>query len=110
MDLVTLITTCALTVEPRLMHALIWKQSSGEPWSFSLPSETQPRIYSTLQDAIGEARAVRPDGGRIRVGLTGLSTDPRSANAAMFVPCANVTFAARQITQFTQRCKTVPRL
>jgi hypothetical protein len=27
MDLVTLITACALNVEPKLMHALIWKQS-----------------------------------------------------------------------------------
>jgi hypothetical protein len=110
MDLVTLITACALTVEPKLLHALIWEQSGGEPWSFSLPSETQPRIYSTLQDAIHEARAVRPDGGRIRVGLTGVSTDPRSATAAMFVPCANITFAALQITQFTERCKRIPRL
>jgi hypothetical protein len=32
MDLVTLIAACALNVEPKLMHALIWKQSGGEPW------------------------------------------------------------------------------
>jgi hypothetical protein len=31
MDLVTLITAWTLNVEPKLMHALIWKQSGGEP-------------------------------------------------------------------------------
>ena len=30
MDLV-LVAACALTVDPKLMHALIWHQSGGEP-------------------------------------------------------------------------------
>ena len=29
MDLVTLIAACALTVEPKVMHALIWEQSGA---------------------------------------------------------------------------------
>jgi len=73
MDLVTLITACALNVEPKLMHALIWKQSGGEPWSFLVPGESLPRVLPTLQDAVREAQATRPEGDRIRVGLTGLS-------------------------------------
>ncbi len=109
MDLVTLVAACALSVEPKVMHALIWQQSGGEPWSFSVPGESQAQVYSTLQDAIREARMARPDGGRIRVGLTGLSTDPRSATAAMFAPCPNITFAARQIAQLGERCKTLTR-
>jgi hypothetical protein len=109
MDLVTLVTACALTVEPKVMHALIWQQSGGEPWSFSVPAESQPRVLPTMQDAIREARAARPDGGRIRVGLTGLSTDARSTTAAMFAPCPNITFAARQIVQLGERCKALPR-
>src|SRR5712691_12233424 len=109
MDLVTLITACALSVGPKVMHALIWAQSRGEPWSFSVPEESRPRVYSTLQDAIREARAVRPDSARIHVGLTGLSADPRSATAAMFAPCANVTFAARQITRLARRCKATSK-
>jgi hypothetical protein len=109
MDLVTLVTACALTVEPKVMHALIWQQSGGEPWSFSVPAESQPRVLPTIQDAIREARAARPDGGRIRVGLTGLSTDARSTTAAMFAPCPNITFAARQIVQLGERCKALPR-
>jgi len=36
-DLVTLVAACALTVDPKLMHALVWHQSGGEPWSFSVP-------------------------------------------------------------------------
>jgi hypothetical protein len=109
MDLVTLITACALSVDPNIMHALIWEQSGGEPWSFSVPGEAMPRVLPTIQDAIREARALRPEGGRIRVGLAGLSTDPRSVTAVLFAPCPNITLAARQITQLAERCKTTPR-
>jgi hypothetical protein len=109
MDLVTLVTASALSVEPRVMHALIWQQSGGEPWSLSVPGESQPQVYPTMQDAIREARTARRDGGRIRVGLTGLSTAPRSVTAAMFAPCPNITFAARQIAQLGERCKTLTR-
>src|SRR3989442_1590359 len=71
MDLVTLIAACALSVEPKLMHALVWEQSGGEPWPFSVPGESLPRVLPTIQDAIREARATRPHGSRIRAGLTG---------------------------------------
>jgi len=109
MDLVTLITACALSVDPNIMHALIWEQSGGEPWSFSVPGEAMPRVLPAIQDAIREARAVRPEGGRIRVGLAGLSTDPRSVTAVVFAPCPNITLAARQITRLADRCKTASR-
>ena len=109
MDLVTLIAACALSVEPKVMHALIWEQSGGEPWSFSVPGESLPRVFPTTEDAIREARAARPDGDRIRVGMTGLSTTARSATAAMFAPCPNITLAARPITQLAERCKTTSK-
>ena len=105
MDLVTLIAACALSVEPKVMHALIWEQSGGEPWSFSVIGESLPRVFPTIEDAIREARAARPEGDRIRVGLTGLSTTARSATAAMFAPCPNITAAAQQISKFVERCK-----
>jgi hypothetical protein len=106
MDLLTLITACAINVEPKVMHALIWKQSGGEPWSFLVQGESLPRVLPTLQDAVREAQATRPAGDRIRVGLTGLSTNPRSVTAVMFAPCPNVTLAARQLTQLVDRCNT----
>jgi hypothetical protein len=109
MDLVTLIAACALSVEPKAMHALIWEQSGGEPWSFSVPDESLPRVLPTIQDAIRKARATRPNGGRIRVGLTGLSADPRSVTAVLFAPCPNITLAARQITRLAERCKTTSK-
>ena len=108
MDLVTLVAACALTVDPKLMHALIWHQSGGEPWSFSLSGERQPHVYPSAQEAIREARTAHAERVLIRVGLTGLATDSRSATLAMLMPCANISIAARQITQLVDRCKTVP--
>ena len=105
MDLVTLVAACALTVDPKLVHALIWHQSGGEPWAFSVPGERQPQVYPSAQEAIREARFA--EGVPIRVGLTGLATDSRTATLAMFMPCANISIAARQITQLHER-KTVP--
>jgi hypothetical protein len=88
-------------------RALIWEQSGGEPWSFSVIGESLPRVFPTIQDAIREARAARPHGDRIRVGLTGLSTTARSAAAAIFAPCLNIT-AARQISNLAEGCKATP--
>jgi len=110
MDLVTLVTACALTVDPKIMHALIWHQSGGEPWSFTVPGERQPQVYQTVREAIRSVRAADRDDVPIRVGLTGLSAAPRSASAAMFAQCPNITIAARQIAQLAERCKTSPRL
>jgi len=62
-----------------------------------------------MQDAIREARTACSEVGRMRVGLSGLSTDPRSLTAAMFAPCPNIAFAARQIAQLSERCKTLAR-
>src|ERR1700681_3468202 len=102
MDLVTLVATCALTVDPKLMHALIWHQSGGEPWSFTVPGERQPQVYQTARDAIGAVRAIDRDVIAIRLGLTGLSATPRSATAAMFAPCPNIALAARQLAQISE--------
>lgn len=104
MDLVTLIAACALSVEPKIMHALIFEQSGGEPWSFSVPGESLPRVLPTLEDAIREARDPQLDGARIRVGLVGLSVDPRALTALSFAPCPNITLAARQLTRLEKRC------
>jgi hypothetical protein len=109
MDLLTLISACALSVDPNIVHALIWEQSGGEPWSFSVPGEAMPRVLPTIQEAIREVRALRPEGGHIRVGLAGLSTDPRSVTAVLFAPCPNITLAAQQITRLAERCKMASR-
>jgi hypothetical protein len=107
MDLVTLVATCALMVDPKLMHALIWHQSGGEPWSFSVAGERQPLVYSSAREAIREAQTALPQG-RVHVGLTGLAAESTSASEAVFMPCLNISMAARQITQLVDRCRTVP--
>jgi hypothetical protein len=109
MDLVTLVTACALGAEPKLMHALVWHQSGGNPWAVSVQNESPPRLYPSMREAISETRASSP-GNTVRVGLAGLAADPLKVNAAMFLPCRNVSLAARHIEKLTLRCKTHPRL
>src|SRR6478672_9111296 len=58
MDLVTLVTACALSVEPKLMHALIWHQSGGEPWAVAVQNEPMSRVYSSMQDAVSEVHSI----------------------------------------------------
>jgi hypothetical protein len=108
MDLTTLVTACALAVDPKIMHALIWHQSGGEPWSFTVAGVHQPQVFRDLSDATDAAHDTYPTDVAIRIGLTGLSATPRSVTAAMFAPCANITVAARQIAQLAERCKTSP--
>ena len=102
MDLVTLVTACALSVEPKLMHALIWHQSGGEPWAVAVRNEPMPRIYSSMQEAISEAHSVSVANDTVRVGLTGLPVSPLKANAAMFLPCRNVAIAAQRIAKLAE--------
>jgi hypothetical protein len=118
MDLVTLIAACALGVEPKsppsgldrsVMRALIFEQSGGEPWSFSVPGEGLARVLPTLKDAIREARAIRLDRGNIHIGLAGLPAEPHSATALMFAPCPNITLAAREVIQLIERCKAASK-
>ena len=110
MDLVTLVTACALAVEPKLMHALIWHQSGGEPWAISVQSEPNPRVYSSMRDAIRETRAGSARNDTVRVGLAGLSIAPSKVAAAVLLPCRNVAIAAAQIAKLADRCKSHPRL
>ena len=44
----------------------------------------------------------------IRVGLTGLTAESTSVTEARFMPCPNISTAARQIAQLVDRCKAVP--
>src|SRR5215467_13799577 len=106
MDLTTLVTACALAVDPKIMHALIWHQSGGEPWSFTVAGVHQPQVFRDVSDAVDAAHDTYPADVTIRIGLTGLSATPRSVAPAMFAPCSNITVAARQITQLAERCKT----
>jgi hypothetical protein len=62
-----------------------------------------------MREAISETRAFSA-GNTVRVGLAGLAINPSKVNAAMFLPCRNVSLAARHIEKLTVRCKTHPRL
>jgi len=109
MDLVTLVTACALSADPKLMHALVWHQSGGEPWAISVQGEPNPRVYSSIHDAIREIRE-QSGGNVVRVGLAGVPVAPSKLSASVLLPCRNVAMAAVQISKLTGRCKSHPRL
>jgi hypothetical protein len=71
MDLTTLVTVCALAVDPKIMHALIWHQSGGEPWSFTVAGVHQPHVFRDVSDAVDAAHDTYPADVAIRIGLTG---------------------------------------
>lgn len=108
MDLVTLVTACALTVDPKLMHALVWHSSGGEPWAVSVPGELNPRVYPNMRDAIREARS-NAVADIVRAGLAGVPVPPLRISASVLLPCRNVAMAAEQIAKHATRCKGDPR-
>src|SRR5258708_30080698 len=110
MDLTTLVNACALAVDPKIMHALIWHQSGGEPWSFMVPGMHKRQVFRDVSDAVDAAHYTYPADVAIRIGLTGVSATPRSVAAAMLAPCSNITIAAREITQLAARRMTSPHL
>jgi hypothetical protein len=90
------------------MHALIWHQSGGELWSFSVPAEPQPFVYRSAKEAVAEVHRSAPMGLTIRIGLTGLPVVSEVATTAMLMPCPNISMAARQISQLIERCEVAP--
>jgi len=109
MDLVTLVTACALAADPKLLHALVWHQSGGEPWAIAVQEEANPRVYRSMHDAIGEARK-SSGGNAVRVGLAGVPVLPEKVSASVLLPCRNVAMAAVQIARHASRCRTHPQL
>src|SRR5260370_38418898 len=67
MDLTTLVTACALAVDPKIMHALIWHQSGGEPWSFTVAGVHQPQVFREVSDAVDAAHETYPAHSPIRI-------------------------------------------
>jgi hypothetical protein len=109
MDLVTLMTACTLAVDPKLMHALIWHQSGGEPWAIAVQGEPNPRVYPSMNDAIRESHELT--GSTVaRVGLAGVPVLPEKVSASVLLPCRNVAMAAVGIASFASRCKAHPQL
>ena len=98
MDLVTLVTACALSVEPKLMHALIWHQSGGEPWAIAVQNEPMPRVYSSMQEAISEAHSVSAANDTVRCrtsGFASLSVEGERGNVPAMPECRRCSAADR---------------
>jgi hypothetical protein len=110
MDLVTLVTACTLTVDPKLMHALVWHQSGGEPWAISVRSEALPRVYGSMQEATQEMRAGSAGYDTVRVGLAGVPIAPSKIAPGVFLPCRNIAMASKELGKLTERCKAHRRL
>lgn len=108
MDLVTLVALCSIGVDPKVMHALVWHQSGGEPWSFAVPGEAEPRVFRKVRDVVAEARAVHA-AAAVPFGLAGLTMAPSAVTMMTFLPCPNIATAARQIVQLRTRCEASRR-
>lgn len=108
MNVVTFVSLCSIGVDPTPMHALVWHQSGGEHWSFTVPGEGDPRVLSKESDAVAEAHAFHATAA-IRIGLTGLSTTPSAVTTTMLLPCPNIATTARQIVQLRTRCEANER-
>lgn len=108
MDLVGVIADCAIGVDAQLMHALVWNESRGSPWSFRTEVVGEPRVYRSRAEAVREALRARTGSRPVRIGLTGLAVAPVQSNAQaieeLIEPCANVKAAARRLTELQNRC------
>jgi hypothetical protein len=76
MNLTTLVTVCALTVDPKVMHALIRHQSRGEPWALSVPGRREPQVLRNVGEALDAARATQP--GEVVTGSALLACRPHA--------------------------------
>jgi type IV secretion system protein VirB1 len=110
MDLLTLVTACSLAVDPKLMHAVVWHQSRGEPWAASMQNGALPRVYASMHEAIREVRSNVAASDTIRIGLAGVAVARSDIAPAVLLPCRNIAMAATQLAKLTERCKAHPRL
>ena len=114
MDLLTLVSVCSIAFEPAMMHSVIWHESRGEPWSYSVPGQGLGYAFPSMSEAIEAAREAQSEiqtedrFATIRVGLTGLEVDLEAMtaqpNEAMFEPCANVTIASTRLARLAEQC------
>jgi len=106
LDLISLITVCAIGIDPSIMHALVWHESAGDPWSFSVPGDVDRRTYRTLQDAVAAAKTMPQ--GIVRVGLAGVPVESLTLSPTIFMPCANLVAATRELGRYMERCASGP--
>lgn len=108
MDLVGVIAACALGFDASLMHALVWNESRGNPWSVRTQVTGEARVYRTRSEAVGEALRARAGRTAIRVGLAGVPLAPERADAQaiseLIQPCANIRTAASRLAALQERC------
>ena len=105
MDLVTLVTACALSVEPKLMHALIWHQSGGEPWAVAVQNEPMSRVLLEYagrgQRGALDIYCERHRPGRIS-GFANLSVESKRGNVPTVPECCHRSAADCQTCQAMQ--------
>ena len=108
MDLVILIAACAIGQDPAMMQALVLRASAGQPYSYHVIGETEPRSFGTVDAAAQAARAAQAEGQAIRLGLAGIAADMTAAtsqpNEVLFEPCVNLDIASRQLRAAAKQC------
>ncbi len=107
MDLATLVTACSLSLDPKLVQALVWHNSRGSPWTIGHLNEPLPRVFSSSIAALADARRTPPDQA-LRIGLSGVTVRAGAVNANILEPCANLSSATSEIARLSRECASDP--
>lgn len=107
MDLATLVTACSLTLDPKLVQALVWHASRGAPWTIGHVDEPRPRVFPSSSAALADAHRAPPDQ-MLRIGLSGVTVRAGAVNANILEPCANLSSATSEIARLSRECASDP--
>jgi hypothetical protein len=109
MDLLSLITACAVGFSPQVLQGVIVVESEAQPWSFRIEGDAENYAFADLDGALRMARKLQQLGHRIRIGYTGLQSDMPGvvtpATEAMFMPCVNIHLASQALATLERSCR-----
>ncbi len=109
MDLLSLITACAVAFSPQALQGVILVESEAQPWSFRIEGDAENYAFADLDGALRMARKLQQLGHRLRIGYTGLQSDMPGvvtpATEAMFMPCVNIHLASQALATLERSCR-----
>ncbi|MCU0839875.1 MAG: hypothetical protein MUE49_14325 [Rhodospirillales bacterium] len=109
MDLLSLVTACAVGFSPQVLQGVILVESEAQPWSFRIEGDAENYAFADLDGALRMARKLQQLGHRLRIGYAGLQGDMPGvvtpATEAMFMPCVNIHLASQALATLERSCR-----